>query len=57
MPTVDRRALEMLGHEIREIPGIAAASLATCRTDGSCNGAGDPRKGGSAIRIETRDPS
>ena len=45
---VDRTALEILGHRIREIPGVAAASLAIREPDGSFNGAGDPRKGGSA---------
>lgn len=40
---IDRRALELLGHELREIPAIAAVSLAT-----TAGGAGDPRKGGGA---------
>jgi len=48
MPEVDRTALEMLGHRIREVPGVAAASLAIRDPDGSLSGAGDPRKGGSA---------
>ena len=48
MPEVDRTALQILGHQIREIPGVAAASLAIREPDGSFSGAGDPRKGGSA---------
>lgn len=44
----DRKALEALGHEIREIPGIAAVSLATVFPETGAAGAGDPRKGGAA---------
>ena len=46
----DRKALEALGHEIREIPGIAAVSLATAFPETGAAGAGDPRKGGAARR-------
>lgn len=44
----DRKALAALGHEIREIPSIAAVSLATAFPDVGAAGAGDPRKGGAA---------
>jgi len=44
---VDRAALALLGHELREIPAIAAVSLAT-DLPGASGGAGDPRKGGGA---------
>lgn len=48
---IDRTALERVGHTIREIPGIAAVSLATDLA-ASPAGAGDPRKGGGA-RVAT----
>ena len=48
MPEVDRAALQMLGHQIREVRGVAAASLAVREPGGSFAGAGDRRKGGSA---------
>ncbi|MDG2303105.1 MAG: gamma-glutamyltransferase [Candidatus Binatia bacterium] len=44
----DRKTLETLGHEIREIPGVAAVSLATAFPANGPAGAGDPRKGGAA---------
>lgn len=44
----DRKTLEALGHEIREIPGVAAVSLATAFPAQGPAGAGDPRKGGAA---------
>ncbi len=44
----DRATLGALGHEIREIPGIAAVSLATAFPESGPAGAGDPRKGGAA---------
>lgn len=49
----DREALEALGHQIREIPSIAAVSLATAFPETGPAGAGDPRKGGAA-RIGNR---
>ena len=52
---IDRRALEILGHEIREFPAIAAVSLATATADGHAAGAGDPRKGGSAELLRGAD--
>ena len=48
VPETDRKALRELGHEIREIPGVAAVSLATAFPDQGPAGAGDPRKGGAA---------
>lgn len=53
MPEVDRAALQMLGHQIREVRGVAAASLAVREPGGAFAGAGDPRKGGSAKLSET----
>ncbi|MEO2003013.1 MAG: gamma-glutamyltransferase, partial [Candidatus Poribacteria bacterium] len=50
----DRNALKILGHEIQQIPGIAAVSLATASLDGSASGAGDPRKGGAALIVPAR---
>jgi gamma-glutamyltranspeptidase/glutathione hydrolase len=44
---VDRAALARLGHELREIPAVAAVSLATDLPQRT-GGAGDPRKGGAA---------
>jgi gamma-glutamyltranspeptidase/glutathione hydrolase len=44
---LDRDALALLGHQMREIPAVAAVSLAT-DLPGSSGGAGDPRKGGGA---------
>ncbi|MEW6267716.1 MAG: gamma-glutamyltransferase [Thermodesulfobacteriota bacterium] len=44
---IDREALARLGHELREIPAVAAVSLATELPD-AVGGAGDPRKGGGA---------
>jgi gamma-glutamyltranspeptidase/glutathione hydrolase len=43
----DRAALGLLGHQLREIPAVAAVSLAT-DLPGNRGGAGDPRKGGGA---------
>ncbi|HZR85149.1 MAG TPA: gamma-glutamyltransferase [Candidatus Binatia bacterium] len=48
---VDRAALARLGHKPREIPGIAAVSLATAARSGEAAGAGDPRKGGGATIV------
>lgn len=50
----DRNALKILGHEIQQIPGIAAVSLATASPDGNAAGAGDPRKGGAAMIVPAR---
>ena len=44
---LDRDALALLGHQMREIPAVAAVSLAA-DLPGSSGGAGDPRKGGGA---------
>ena len=44
---LDRDALALLGHQLREIPAVAAVSLAT-DLPGNSGGAGDPRKGGGA---------
>lgn len=44
---VDRSALALLGHQLREIPAVAAVSLAI-DLPGNGGGAGDPRKGGGA---------
>lgn len=48
---IDQRALEILGHEVREFPGIASVSLATATSEGKATGAGDPRKGGTAETV------
>ena len=48
IPEVDRAALQILGHNIREVRGVAAASLAVREPSGLFAGSGDPRKGGSA---------
>jgi gamma-glutamyltranspeptidase / glutathione hydrolase len=49
---IDRAALARLGHQIREIPAIAAVSLATAGAyaggAGEAAGSGDARKGGGA---------
>jgi gamma-glutamyltranspeptidase/glutathione hydrolase len=45
---IDREALHRLGHQIREIPGVAAVSLATAWPGRAAAGAGDARKGGGA---------
>jgi len=44
---IDRAVLTRLGHQMREIRAVAAASLAT-DLPGNVGGAGDPRKGGGA---------
>ncbi len=44
----NRDVLKALGHEIREIPGVAAVSLATAFPSRDPAGAGDARKGGAA---------
>lgn len=44
---VDRAALARVGHELRQLPAVAAVSLAT-DLPGRTGGAGDPRKGGGA---------
>lgn len=44
---IDRKALELLGYQMREIRAVAAVSLATDLA-GIAGGAGDPRKGGGA---------
>jgi gamma-glutamyltranspeptidase/glutathione hydrolase len=54
IPEADRNALRILGHKIRQIPGIAAVSLATIEADRSASGAGDPRKGGAATIVPAR---
>ncbi len=51
----DRQALQALGHEIREIPGVAAVSLATALPQVGFAGAGDARKGGAARVGKRRD--
>jgi gamma-glutamyltranspeptidase/glutathione hydrolase len=48
VPALDRQLLERLGHRVREIPGVAAVSLATARPRAGAAGSGDPRKGGAA---------
>ena len=57
---VDRDALTRLGHQLREIPAVAAVSLAT-DLPGNAGGAGDPRKGGGASsagpRQQTHEPA
>jgi gamma-glutamyltranspeptidase/glutathione hydrolase len=50
---IDRVALQRIGHELREIPAIAAVSLAS-DLPGAVGGAGDPRKGGGA-RVATAE--
>ena len=57
---VDRDALTRLGHQLREIPAVAAVSLAT-DLPGNAGGAGDPRKGGGAssapAKQQTHEPA
>jgi gamma-glutamyltranspeptidase/glutathione hydrolase len=48
VPPEERARLEGFGHQLREIPGVAAVSLATALPGAGFAGAGDPRKGGSA---------
>lgn len=55
VPSADRSALQALGHQIREIPGVAAVSLATAFPENGPAGAGDPRKGGAARIGNSRD--
>lgn len=55
VPPSERRLLEGFGHQIREIPGVAAVSLATALPEAGFAGAGDPRKGGSAEVEKRRD--
>jgi gamma-glutamyltranspeptidase/glutathione hydrolase len=50
---IDREALGALGHQLREIPAVAAVSLAT-DLPGNVGGAGDPRKGGGAASMAAR---
>lgn len=52
---VDRAALGLLGHQLREIPAVAAVSLAT-DLPGNRGGAGDPRKGGGAASADATQP-
>jgi len=52
---VDRAALGRLGHTMREIPAVAAVSLAV-DLPGDVGGAGDPRKGGGA-RVAGLEPA
>jgi gamma-glutamyltranspeptidase / glutathione hydrolase len=52
---VDRAALERVGHSLREIRSVAAASLATSGAAGF-SGAGDARKGGAARNAEDLPP-
>jgi gamma-glutamyltranspeptidase len=51
-----REALAHLGHEIREIPEVAAVSLATALPGAEAAGAGDARKGGAARSRSGDDP-
>jgi gamma-glutamyltranspeptidase/glutathione hydrolase len=53
MRPIDREALGGLGHQLREIPAVAAVSLAT-DLPGNVGGAGDPRKGGGAASLAAR---
>ena len=50
---IDREALHRLGHQIREIPAVAAVSLATAWPGRAAAGAGDARKGGGAGSVHT----
>jgi gamma-glutamyltranspeptidase/glutathione hydrolase len=52
---IDRAALARLGHELREIPGVAAVSLATAADGGIAAGAGDARKGGGATVVHVHE--
>lgn len=44
-----RQTLQRLGHRLVEVPGISAVQLAVRRSDGTLEGAADPRKGGLAV--------
>jgi gamma-glutamyltranspeptidase/glutathione hydrolase len=44
-----RRALQRLGHRLYEVPAISAVQLALRHSDGTLEGAADPRKGGRAV--------
>jgi gamma-glutamyltranspeptidase/glutathione hydrolase len=44
-----RQTLQRLGHRLVQVPGISAVQLALRRSDGTLEGAADPRKGGLAV--------